>query len=73
MNLASDIPLCVCAPFLQLDFSVFSRLEPEAESIISKEKNTVCHGDPGFHNVELWATEVSCLGSSSLHGKSALL
>lgn len=39
----------------------FLCLEPEAQSIISEEEDTVCDGDTGLYNVELWSTEVSCL------------
>lgn len=59
MYLASDIPLHMCAPLLLR--VCFFCLEPEAQSIISKEKDTVCDGDTGLYNVELWSIEVSCL------------
>lgn len=60
MYLASDIPLHIYAPLLLNVFCFFCP-EPEAQSIISEEKDAVCDGDTGLYNVELWSVEVSCL------------
>lgn len=54
-----SVPLFYCMSSL---LWFFFCLESEAQSIVSKEKDPVCDGDTGFHNVELWSTEVSCLG-----------
>lgn len=55
---------CLCVASVS---AVFSSLEPEAQSIISQEKNPMCDGDTGFYNVELRSTQVSCLGVPLCH------